>query len=284
MIGKTRHGSAAEVEEVFDPEVGKARGVLRRPLPDGQLRHARRRPASELAPWIAHYWLISWDLRGCLPHVAETLPHPNVHMVFEEQGSVVSGVQTRKFVRVLEGRSRVFGIKFRPGGFRPFLMSPVRSLANRTVPVQSIFGKEAAALEILLLSSCKEAEKVEAANAFFRKRMPAPDDTVALAGQLVDRIFREPDLKTVDDLVDRTGIAKRSLQRIFSDYVGIGPKWVIRRYRLHEAIEKVDSHSRPDWAQLALELGYFDQAHLVNDFRFMVGYSPNEYHKLVAKR
>lgn len=284
MIGKTRQGSAAGIEEVFDPEVGRARGVVRRPLAAGQLRHARRRPASDLAYWIAHYWMISWDLRGCEPHVAETLPHPNVHVVFEKQGCFVCGVQTRKFSRVLEGRSRVFGIKFKPGGFRPFLISPVRSLANRTVPVQSIFGKEAAALEVILVSSCREAEKVEAANAFFRVRLPAPDSTIALAGQLVGRILEEPDIKTVDDLACRTGIGKRSMQRIFSDYVGVSPKWVIRRYRLHEAIEKFNSSSRPDWAQLALELGYFDQAHLINDLRSIVGYSPTEYHKLAARR
>ncbi|MGC2278440.1 MAG: helix-turn-helix domain-containing protein, partial [Candidatus Acidiferrales bacterium] len=65
--------------------------------------------------------------------------------------------------------------------------------------------------------------------------------------------------------------------------VGVSPKWVIRRYRLHEAIEKFNSCSRPDWAQLALELGYFDQAHLINDFRSIVGYSPSQYQKLITK-
>jgi AraC-like DNA-binding protein len=283
MIGKTRQGSAVQIEEVFDTEVGRARGVLRRPLLAGQLRHARRRPPSDLAYWIAHYWMIRWDLRGCEPHVAESLPHPNIHVVFEKDNSVVFGVQTSKFSRLIEGRSQVFGIKFRPGGFRPFLKSPVSSLANCTIPAKRIFGKDVEALEAILVSSCKEAEKVEAANAFFRARLPEPDKTIALADQLVGRILDERDIKTVDDLVIRAAIGKRSLQRIFNEYIGVSPKWVIRRYRLHETVEKFNSRGRPDWAQLALELGYFDQAHLINDFRSIVGYSPTQYQKLIAK-
>jgi len=282
MIGKTRQKPAPEIEEVYDPQVGKARGVLRRPPLAGKFRHLRRRPSPDLAHWIAHYWMVSWDLRGRAPHVQETLPHPNFHLVFEKDNSTVSGVYTAKFTRTLEGQSHVFGIKFIPGGFRPFLNAPASTLANRTIPAQPILGEDVGALQAVLASSRGEAEKVEAANVFLRGRVPEPDKTITLVSQLVGRILEEPDIKTVNDLVTRAGIGKRSLQRIFNDYVGVSPKWVIRRYRLHELIENFDSCSRPDWAQLAVELGYFDQAHLINDFRSMVGYTPTQYQKLVA--
>jgi AraC-like DNA-binding protein len=277
MIGKTRQESAAEIEEVFDPEVGAPRGVLKAPPEAGKFRMLRRSPAPDLAHFIAHYWMVRWDLRGQKPHVQETLPHPNIHVVFEKDNSMVGGVTTGKFTRVLEGRSHVFGIKFRPGGFHSFLKSPVSSLTNRTVAVNRIFGKDVDELEAILVSSCDEDTMVEAASVFFRSRTPEPDETAVLAGQLVDRILEEPDIKTVDNLVGRTGIAKRSLQRIFNEYVGINPKWVIRRYRLHELVERLNSGEPLDWAQLALELGYFDQAHLINDFRSIVGYSPTRY-------
>jgi AraC-like DNA-binding protein len=302
MIGKTRQGPAqkrsaierpaperpareltADIEEVFDPEVGQARGMLRRALPGGKMRHSRRRPSSDLTPWIAHYWLIHWDLRGCDPHVAESVPHPNIHLVFENGGSVVCGVQTHKFSRLLKGESRVFGIKFRPGGFRPFYRAPVSGLADRIIPAHRVFGKDLKPLDDILLSSCKESEKVEAANAFFQARKPQTDPAIVLASQLVDRILQNPEIKTVDDLVRVAGMGKRSLQRLFSEYVGVSPKWVIRRYRLHELIEKFNAGGEPDWPQLALELGYFDQAHLINDFKSIVGHSPTEYQKLLGR-
>jgi AraC-like DNA-binding protein len=285
MIGKTRQLPRAEVEEIYDPEVGRARGMLRRHLPAGKMRHARRRPADDLAFWIAHYWMIRWDLRGCEPYVAESLPHPNIHVIFESTGSVVAGVQTHMFSRVLEGQSQVFGIKFKPGGFRPFLKFSTSKLADRIVPAGSVLGKDVNTLEVILLSSREDDEKVEAANAFFRARMPKKRDaTIEVARGIVARILEEPDIKTVDDLVDRIGIGKRSLQRMFNEYVGVSPKWVIRRYRLHELVERFNSKDEPHWAELALELGYFDQAHLINDFRSITGYSPTEYQTLLRQK
>jgi AraC-like DNA-binding protein len=226
--------------------------------------------------------MIRWDLRGCEPHLAESLPHPNIHVIFEPTGAVVAGVQTRMFSRVLEGQSQVVGIKFKPGGFRPFLKFPASKIADRIVPANTILGS-VDALQAVVLSSCEEDEKVEAANAFFQARIPQQDETIALATQIVERILVDRDIKTVDDLVRVAGIGKRSLQRIFSEYVGVSPKWVIRRYRLHELVERSNSGEVADWSQLALELGYFDQAHLINDFRSITGYSPTEYQALLRR-
>jgi AraC-like DNA-binding protein len=282
MIGKTRQSPPLEVEELFDPEAGQARGMLRRRLPAGKMRHSRRRPATDLALWIAHYWIINWDLRDCEPYVAESLPHPNIHLIFENEAAVIAGVQTHKFSRLLQGEGRVFGVKFRPGGFRPFYKYGISTLANKTIPAIRAFGKDLRDLEEVALSSANENGKVDAANAFFHARIPKADPLVVLTGKLVDLIFREPEIKTVADLARRSAMGARTLQRLFSDYVGASPKWVIRRYRLHELIEQFHSGMRVEWAQLALDLGYFDQAHLINDFKSMVGLSPVEYQKLIA--
>jgi AraC-like DNA-binding protein len=286
MIGKTRQKPEAQVEEVFDEEVGRARGILRRELPasTAKLRHARRAPPPDLAEWITHYWMIGWDLRGCEPQLVENLPHPNIHLVFEEGSKAyVLGVQTSKFARVLRGRGQVFGVKFKPGGFRPFLKGSVSSLGDRKIPAKRIFGKAVLDLKKILTSSCANEEKMEAASAFFRERKPRPDKTIAIADELVKGIFEKRDIKTVNDLAERARIGKRSIQRIFKNYVGVSPKWVILRYRLHEVIEQLNSLRTPDWAQLALELGYFDQAHLINDFKSMVGCTPTQFQRTVAK-
>ena len=139
------------------------------------------------------------------------------------------------------------------------------------------------ALQSIVLSSAKENAKVEAADNFFRARLPEPDPAIALVGQIVERILKDPEIKKVDDLTRIAGMGKRALQRLFNEYVGVSPKWVIRRYRLHEVIETFNSRTRPEWVQLALDLGYFDQAHLINDFKTIVGYTPTEYQKLLKK-
>ena len=76
----------------------------------------------------------------------------------------------------------------------------------------------------------------------------------------------------VDDIVDRYGIGKRNLEKLFREYI-VAPKWVIQRYRLHEAAERLDT-AATDLSTLAYELGYADQAHFVRDFKAAVGRPP----------
>jgi len=112
---------------------------------------------------------------------------------------------------------------------------------------------------------------------FLAARLPTIGEDVEHVGRIVDEIAADRSVNTLDDLVARWRLGKRALQRMFNEYVGIGPKWVINRYRMHEALERVEQGGEVEWARLALELGYFDQAHFIRDFKALVGYPPAEY-------
>jgi AraC-like DNA-binding protein len=77
---------------------------------------------------------------------------------------------------------------------------------------------------------------------------------------------------------------KRTLQRLFAKYVGVSPKWVIQRYRLHEAAEQLAAGSSIGQAALAADLGYSDQAHFVRDFKSVVGMTPLAYARQARER
>jgi AraC-like DNA-binding protein len=94
---------------------------------------------------------------------------------------------------------------------------------------------------------------------------------------LVSHITDDPRLRRVDQLSASSGMTPRTLQRLFADYVGVSPKWVMRRARLHEAAERADSGEPVDWALLASDLGYADQAHLTRDFTVTIGVPPSRY-------
>jgi AraC-like DNA-binding protein len=93
----------------------------------------------------------------------------------------------------------------------------------------------------------------------------------------VARITDDPALRRVGQLSAASGISVRSLQRLFADYVGVGPNWVMRRARLHEAAARAGSGELIDWAGLAADLGYADQAHLTRDFTTTIGVPPTRY-------
>lgn len=256
---------------------GKARGLLRHPAGPGAFHHARIAPSSELAWLVQHFWIVRWDLRGHALQQHETLPHPNVHLVFEPTGSRIYGVHSARFTQTLRGRSFAFGVKFRPGGFRPFLGRAVSTLRDRSLLPQDVFGPSFAAVEAEVLAVEDDASMATLAEVFLRERLPPMNPLVIQVGEIVDGIVHDRLLTTVEQLVRRWDIDKRRLQRLFSEYVGVSPKWVINRYRLHEAVERLAGDGAVDWAQLALDLGYFDQAHFIRDFRKLVGRPPGEY-------
>lgn len=257
--------------------MGKPRGVLHQRLEQGEFQHARRAPSVALAGLVEHYWHVSWDLRDLPAQRQETLPHPNVHFVVEPGLTAIYGVHTGRFVRQLEGLGRVFGIKFKAGGFFPFYGEPVSSLQNRSLAPSRIFGEDAARFEADVFDSTDIDAMTEAAERLLLAHLPSADPNVAHVAARVASIASDRSLTSVDALVQQTGLSKRALQRLFNQYVGVGPKWVINRYRLHEAIAQLQAGSPVMWTELALALGYFDQAHFIRDFRKLVGRSPAEY-------
>ena len=129
------------------------------------------------------------------------------------------------------------------------------------------------------------SDLVAMATEFIRRRLPADDPSARAALRAVDEILGDPSILTVEEIATRCGSSPRALQRLFREYVGLSPKWVIRRYRLHEAVARIGhdgARSNLDWADLALELGYSDQAHFVRDFKQAVGRPPGKFFRLFA--
>ena len=84
-------------------------------------------------------------------------------------------------------------------------------------------------------------------------------------------------LRLIGEFAEAAECGVRTLQRLFSEYVGVSPTWVIRRYRLLDAAELVREGQPVSWAAVATQLGYSDQTHLVRDFRCALGTTPAAY-------
>jgi AraC-like DNA-binding protein len=258
----------------MSPVADRVRGVLRPVAASGNLQHARLAVSEPLRGVVQHFWSVRWDLRGAKPFVPETLPHPNVHLVFEAEGTRIAGVHTGRFTTKLEDRGWVFGVKFRPGAFRPYLGRSVASLRDRSVPIDEVFGRPGAALARQVSDLRGDAEKAAAVERFLNERMTPVDPNVERVGKIVDEIAENREIVAVDQVVAQWRVGKRTLQQLFNSYLGVGPKWVINRYRLHEAVERLQDGVPINFTGLAMELGYFDQAHFIRDFRKLVGCTP----------
>ena len=275
--------------------VNMGRGVLRPEEAATRFRLVRHRPSDALAPFVDFHWILRWDLRGEPPHTQTILPHPNVNLAFEASGAGIFGVDRRLFTREISGLSQAFGVRFLAGGFRPFWQAPISQLTDRVVPAARLFGPRAEQTRQAIMRASAgsagpagsqdiwgiwdeaDARMIGYAEALLGSALPERDRLAEQVATLVARITADPGLRRVDQLSAASGVTARSLQRLFADYVGVSPKWVMRRARLHEAAERADGGEPVDWAELAADLGYADQAHLTRDFTITVGVSPARY-------
>ncbi|MGW7409294.1 DUF6597 domain-containing transcriptional factor [Streptomyces sp. NPDC054833] len=234
----------------------------------------RREPAEPLRPYLEHYWLIDWELTQ--PYASHVVPHPSVNIVFQrfegqEPFAEVAGIGLGLFTQKLEGRGRVCGIQFRPGGYRPFAPDhPVSRWTGKRIRLPDTDPAP-------VLTPDDEDARVAALDAYLLSHDPRPDPQADLAMTLVDRIRADRTIRRVTDFARSEGMSVRLLQRLFAAYVGVGPKWVILRYRIHEALEHAETDHTVAWATLAADLGYADQAHLIRDFTATVGVPPTAY-------
>lgn len=255
----TEHGILATGERAFDIE--------------------RVPPSPSLAPLVERHWLVRWDLPPGRHATVELLPHPCVNLFFTGGDVMVAGVGRELFVYPLAGRGTVFGVKFRPGGFHPFLRGPVSAITDRNVPLAALWGGADAARMARDLAAAGDDTRalVSAAEAHLAAHWPPPDPEVDLVCRIVEALLRDRAITRVDDVTARFGLSARTLQRLFQRYVGVTPKWVLKRYRLHEAAARLAADPDGTWAEVAADLGYFDQSHFTRDFTRAVGLTPTAY-------
>jgi AraC-like DNA-binding protein len=248
--------------------------------------HARRMfrmerylPGPELAAFLEHFWVVEWDLNGQPPYVQRTLPYPCVHLVFDHARSGIWGVPSGAFDYELKGAGKVCGLRFRPGAFRAILGRPLRSILDEVLALSAVFPWDEAAVTQAVLGCVDDAAMIAAAGGLLAPHLPAPDPQVERIAAILRTVETTPGLTRVEELAACAGMGVRSLQQLFNEYVGVSPKWVIRRFRLHEAVDRLANGEEPDLAGLAQRLGYCDQAHFSSDFRKLVGESPAHYRK-----
>ncbi|WP_218002119.1 helix-turn-helix domain-containing protein [Microtetraspora malaysiensis] len=237
----------------------------------------RQAPAPEIAAYVEHFWVVTWtDLAE--PYEQRIVSHPTVNMTITQNFRRIAGVIKGGFSYTMRGNGRVLGTRFRPGGFRPFLGGPVSQLTGRFVEISEMYGAAGATLVEQVLAEPDAQAAIALTETFLLSLGPHQDPLTEEVAALAAMVENDVSVTRVDELAARSGRSVRSLQRLFRDYVGIGPKWVIRRFRLHEAAERV--YQGLDLATLAAELGYTDQAHLTRDFTAAVGMPPAAYARL----
>lgn len=261
----------------FEKKASEHPGILDPVNAAQRFRLARYLPSTDLAPYVEHHWTIHWDLRGQPPYVSEVLPFPAVNVAFTNERGWVTGVTTGKYAYEVKDVGLIVGTMFRPGGFYAFRRRPVSELTDQVCPAVDVFPSADDAFRAEMLMQPDDEARIARVEGVLMAAHPEPDRHLALITEIMQRVEADRELRTVDAVAQRVHVSGRTLQGLFNKYVGVGLKWVLMRYRLVEAAELAARTPDPDWATVALDLGYSHQSHFVNDFRKLIGKSPVQY-------
>ncbi|BDA79513.1 AraC family transcriptional regulator [Leptospira kobayashii] len=276
-----KNTTKCKIISVVEKKGKPTRGVLRQNKAELEAEHARYFANKDLDFFIEHYWTVRWDLSDKDPYLAETLPYPSIHIVFDRSGSKIYGITKGRFSYLLKDKGSVFGIKFRPGAFYPFFKKNVSLLTDKTLEIDQVFPINVSRLENEIFKKEDDEDRIQIVESWLKNHIPEKDPNISYINSIIDKIKEDREIRSVDKIVKLFSIGKRSLQRLFKEYVGVSPKWVIQRYRLHEVAEKIEKTEKVNFAELALDLGYYDQAHFIKDFKNTIGLSPEEYLKTI---
>lgn len=234
-------------------------------------------PTPALAEFVDYHWLVRWHVPG--PHRQQVVPQPRVHLAAENGRLLVHGVNPRSFTRTLSGTGHVLGAAFHPGGFRPMLGADLAAICGTVQPGQDLLDVDDRTAAAKICAATRTAEMVSALEQYLLSIRAQPDPAARQATALVATVQHRADIIRAEQLAAQARVSLRTLQRLFTRYVGIGPKWVIQRFRILEAAQAAHSGEPVDWSALALRLGFSDQAHLTRVFTQVVGTAPASYQR-----
>lgn len=248
----------------------------------------------ELEGLVDWFWSVRWDLPAAQRHRQAVLatpavnisvgvgPPPGDHPPVEPYAleSRINGVTTDVTVRALTGSGWNVAAKTTTGGFGAWV-DDVQALNNCHLPTSEVLPIDGQRLALRVADTAfgetRAAPIAEELARLLQARPTARVERAREVAAVASAAEHDRSIRTVDQLARLGGITARTLQRMFVSCAGVSPTWVIRRFRLIEAAERVRDGAPPGWAALAADLGYADQAHLARDFTATLGMSPTAY-------
>jgi AraC-like DNA-binding protein len=205
------------------------------------------------------------------------LYHPETGAIAESSGTILAGVSTRFTIIDTDDQEHVAGVSFRPGGISVFFSTPAYELCDADVPVESLWSRaRATRLREQLLAAPTPAARIDILERTMLAawQSHAVDPAIAFA---LENFAGLPDTAHIPAIAERIGLSPKRLVERFKAAVGITPKRYCRILRFQRALASAEGGRRVDWTRIALDCGYFDQAHFIHDFRSFAGITPTGY-------
>ena len=235
-------------------------------------------PSEVLREYVDCYW--SSEGAGSLPAAHRVLPDGCIDILFDFGSSrghaFVIGPMTRALVVESVTPEKYIAVRFRPGGAFAFFNLPMNVLADERVEIAN-FWKDAASFEGSVVEHASVADQIKALEKALVARLRSVRPIDPRIPRAVTSFRTTSGMIPVDALSADLGMSRQHLTRKFQEHVGLSPKLFSRIVRMQDLLRRVQKVRHVDWCMLALDSGYYDQSHMIDDFRDLCGISPAHY-------
>lgn len=242
-------------------------------------------PSPKLEPYIENYW------RLCNPDFqvqVNVFVDLRADLIFNYgapyQRALIGGPAQRYHqsnldaqrlhpIRITQsGAIHTVGVRFRSGGLGPFCRLPLSQFNDRTCPPEEAFGEGILDLQAVL----SQAQPAHPLDEYFQARLNLSAAFVTF-WQLKQSIELAGGAQPIAALCRQAGVSLRAADRLFSQYLGVGPKTFARVCRFQRALAWLMKDDHVSLVEVATNCGYYDQSHFVKEFRLFAGGVPRGY-------
>lgn len=257
------------------------------------MNHQIFQPHIDLADFVKSYWVLEGEKDetpnrntivpdGCVKmifHYAD----PYKHLISKDKNEIlpksfVVGQLTLPFEVSPMGKTGTFLICFQPDGFQPFASFPIKEIENKTVELSAIFGSEGMIFSNKMLNAENTTQRIALANEFLLKQLTDKQKIDQIVKTTVETLFNTNKKLSILELSKQNNISQKGLERKFSSAIGLRPKQLSKIIRLQNTLKILLNEEVRNFATLAYENEYYDQAHFIKDFKEFTGLTPTEFY------
>lgn len=249
-------------------------------------------PSPLLAPYVKNYWAMEGYQPPGHCHIQRIVPNGFAEMTiyFDDlpvykpdaqklkSNLLLSGLTDGFYDILVTGKLQMLSVVFKPQGTKLFFGIPVSEFTNQNVPAEYIFKNRAKELIDLLSGTHGIKQKVSIIEKFLISLLVKHNEyglaRITCAIQLINT---RKGILRLEELASKTCLSKKQFERSFTDYVGITPKKFLRIVRFQNSLYTLQTKAARDMTSLAYECGYYDQSHLIYEFKLLTGLTPVQF-------
>ncbi len=253
--------------------------------------HIPKPPLSQFVEnmWLVEAFAVDYTREKILPDGAIELiidldTQPKT--IFESEGSErfrtvrkawISGERTRYLVIGAEKNQSMVGIRFRPGGAYPFFGFPISELSESVTELDLIWGNLVDEIRDQLLGTASPEARLLKLESFLLRQARRSLEANRLITFAIHQLQHSPQFLAIRDLANTIGITQKHLISQFEKVVGLRPKSFARVCKFQKVVNLIEQQQEIEWATLASDCGYYDQAHFIHEFQTFSGLKPSAY-------